>query len=182
MANRVADAMVNRLVEAGVDRIYGVVGDSLNPVTDAIRRSGKIRWIHVRHEDIARGMNSHLSTFVSERSDGALIGPFPPMLHFPKFGRAAWGNVKALIENPKLPKAAHEVAILATGAAFGARYVLYAHARVAKGVGLTPSKIATISAGQRPSDLDQTESICYDMATTLATGKVLSEPAYRLAE
>ena len=86
--------------------------------------------------------------------------------------------MKALIEHAKLPKTAHEVAILATGAAFTSQYDLYAHERVAQGVGLTPSKIATIAAGQRPSDLDETEGICYDVATTLATGKVLSEPTY----
>ncbi|MES1258584.1 MAG: pyruvate dehydrogenase [Acidobacteriota bacterium] len=51
MAHRVADEMVHRLVEAGVQRVYGVVGDSLNPVTDAIRKSGKIQWVHVRHEE-----------------------------------------------------------------------------------------------------------------------------------
>ena len=86
--------------------------------------------------------------------------------------------MKALIEHAKLPKTAHEVAILATGAAFTSQYDLYAHERVAQGVGLTPSKIATIAAGQRPSDLDETEGICYDVATTLATGKVLAEPTY----
>jgi pyruvate dehydrogenase (quinone) len=47
----VADALVNRLVEAGVERIYGITGDSLNPVTDAVRRNGKIKMIHVRHEE-----------------------------------------------------------------------------------------------------------------------------------
>jgi len=53
MAHRVADELVNKLVEAGVKRIYGVVGDSLNPVTDALRLNGKIQWIHVRHEETA---------------------------------------------------------------------------------------------------------------------------------
>ena len=51
MAYRVADELVNRLVEAGVERIYGIVGDSLNPVTDAIRRNGKLKFIHVRNEE-----------------------------------------------------------------------------------------------------------------------------------
>jgi len=51
MAHRVADELVNRLVEAGVERIYGIVGDSLNTVTDAIRRNGKLKWIHVRNEE-----------------------------------------------------------------------------------------------------------------------------------
>ena len=53
MAHRVADELVERLAEAGVKRIYGLVGDSLNPVTDAIRRNGKLQWIHVRHEETA---------------------------------------------------------------------------------------------------------------------------------
>ena len=51
MSHRIADELVSRLVSAGVQRIYGVVGDSLNPVTDAIRLNGKIQWIHVRHEE-----------------------------------------------------------------------------------------------------------------------------------
>lgn len=57
MAQTVADQLVAQLVEAGVDRIYGVVGDSLNPVVDAVRRTGGsakggIDWIHVRHEEV----------------------------------------------------------------------------------------------------------------------------------
>jgi len=53
----VADVLVNALLAAGVKRIYGIVGDSLNPVVDAVRRSNKngdgIQWIHVRHEEAA---------------------------------------------------------------------------------------------------------------------------------
>ncbi len=53
MSRSVAEDLVGTLVKAGVQRIYGLVGDSLNPVTDAIRRSGKIQWVHVRHEETA---------------------------------------------------------------------------------------------------------------------------------
>ena len=53
MARTVADQIVSTLVQAGVTRIYGLVGDSLNPITDAVRRDGRIRWIHVRHEEVA---------------------------------------------------------------------------------------------------------------------------------
>lgn len=53
MSQTVAEDLVATLARAGVQRIYGVVGDSLNPVTDAIRRNGKIRWVHVRHEETA---------------------------------------------------------------------------------------------------------------------------------
>jgi pyruvate dehydrogenase (quinone) len=49
----VADQLVETLAQAGVERIYGIVGDSLNPVTDAIRRSGKLAWVRVRHEETA---------------------------------------------------------------------------------------------------------------------------------
>lgn len=58
MAQTVADQLVTSLAQAGVRRIYGIVGDSLNPVVDAVRRSGGavnggIDWIHVRHEEAA---------------------------------------------------------------------------------------------------------------------------------
>ena len=44
----VADLLVDVLAETGVPRIYGVSGDSLNGVTDSIRASKRIQWIHVR--------------------------------------------------------------------------------------------------------------------------------------
>lgn len=48
----VSDYLVERLITAGVERMYAVVGDSLNPITDAVRRSeGKLGWVHVRHEE-----------------------------------------------------------------------------------------------------------------------------------
>src|SRR5436309_13819524 len=53
MPKTVAEALVSTLAERGVRRVYGIVGDSLNPVTDAIRRSGTVDWIHVRHEEAA---------------------------------------------------------------------------------------------------------------------------------
>jgi pyruvate dehydrogenase (quinone) len=53
MAKIVADQIVELMLEAGIQRIYGVVGDALNPLTDAIRRNGKLRWIAVRHEEVA---------------------------------------------------------------------------------------------------------------------------------
>ncbi|MEV8591131.1 pyruvate dehydrogenase [Streptomyces sp. NPDC051180] len=49
----VAEQFVDILVRAGVRRLYGVVGDSLNPVVDAIRRTPDIDWVQVRHEEVA---------------------------------------------------------------------------------------------------------------------------------
>src|SRR5215468_5875354 len=49
----VADLFVATLEQAGVKRIYGIVGDSLNGLTEALRSQGKIEWVHVRHEEAA---------------------------------------------------------------------------------------------------------------------------------
>ncbi|MER5845312.1 MULTISPECIES: pyruvate dehydrogenase [Streptomyces] len=49
----VAEQFVDILTRAGVKRLYGVVGDSLNPVVDAVRRNPAIDWVHVRHEETA---------------------------------------------------------------------------------------------------------------------------------
>src|SRR4051794_5002912 len=49
----VADHFVATLKASGVQRIYGIPGDSLNGFTDALRRDGGIDWIHVRHEEAA---------------------------------------------------------------------------------------------------------------------------------
>ena len=62
--NTVADQFAETLAIAGVKRIYGIVGDSLNGLTDAIRRQGKIEWLHVRHEEVAAfaaGAEAHLT-------------------------------------------------------------------------------------------------------------------------
>lgn len=49
----VAEQFIDVLVRAGVQRVYGVVGDSLNPVVDAVRRNPSVEWVHVRHEETA---------------------------------------------------------------------------------------------------------------------------------
>jgi pyruvate dehydrogenase (quinone) len=51
MGQSVAELMWEMLEKAGVKRCYGIVGDALNPVIDALRRNGKIEFIHVRHEE-----------------------------------------------------------------------------------------------------------------------------------
>src|SRR3984885_1648119 len=51
MSRQVADVLWEMLANAGVKRCYGIVGDALNPVIDALRRNGKIEFIHVRNEE-----------------------------------------------------------------------------------------------------------------------------------
>ncbi len=60
----VAELLVSTLALAGVQRVYGVAGDSLNGITDSIRKRGDIRWIPVRHEEtaaFAAGAEAHLT-------------------------------------------------------------------------------------------------------------------------
>src|ERR1700743_886450 len=60
----VAETLVDALANLGVKTIWGVVGDALNPVTDAIRREDRIEWIGVRHEEdgaFAAGAQAQLS-------------------------------------------------------------------------------------------------------------------------
>ncbi len=52
MSKNVAEQLVEMLVEVGVKRVYAVTGDSLNYFNDAVRRNGKIKWIHVRNEEV----------------------------------------------------------------------------------------------------------------------------------
>jgi pyruvate dehydrogenase (quinone) len=60
----VAESLVKTLAEAGVKRMYGIVGDSLNGITNEIRRQKTIEWIHVRHEEVAAfaaGADAHVT-------------------------------------------------------------------------------------------------------------------------
>jgi len=51
MGKNVAEGLWEMLVSAGVRRCYGIVGDALNPVIDALRRNGSVEFVHVRHEE-----------------------------------------------------------------------------------------------------------------------------------
>jgi pyruvate dehydrogenase (quinone) len=64
VARTVADQFAGILATAGVKRIWGIVGDSLNGLTDALRREGSIRWMPVRHEEVAAfaaGAEAHVT-------------------------------------------------------------------------------------------------------------------------
>jgi len=64
MSRTSADFIAETLIQAGVKRIYGVVGDSLNGFTDSLRRLKKIEWVHMRHEEgaaFAAGAEAHLT-------------------------------------------------------------------------------------------------------------------------
>jgi pyruvate dehydrogenase (quinone) len=64
MTRTVADQFGKNLVAVGVKWIYGIVGGRLNGLTDAVRRQGKVEWIHVGHDEgapFAAGADAHLT-------------------------------------------------------------------------------------------------------------------------
>jgi pyruvate dehydrogenase (quinone) len=64
MAKNVAELIIETLAEAGIRRVYGLPGDSLNGITDSIRRQKQVQWVHVRHEEtaaFAAGAEAHLT-------------------------------------------------------------------------------------------------------------------------
>jgi pyruvate dehydrogenase (quinone) len=64
MSATAADYLASTLAQAGVKRVYGVVGDSLNGFTDALRRQQRVDWIHMRHEEgaaFAAGADAYLT-------------------------------------------------------------------------------------------------------------------------
>jgi hypothetical protein len=134
------------------------------------------------YEDMREGIESNFKGFKAVDGDGALIGPWNPWLHFPKFGGPVWELVKALSSSPTLPKTVREVAILVTGTHFHSGYELYAHILVAELRGLSDDTIATICAGQRPADLPRKEAIAYDLTSALVSGRLLARLNYDQAK
>ncbi len=133
------------------------------------------------YSDMRSGIETVFQGFKAIGEGEALIGPWNPWLHEPRFGRPIWQLVKALSSSPTLPRAVREVAILVTGAKFRSAYEIYAHVIVAEQRGLSDEKLATIVAGQRPDDLSREEAIAYDVAAALVDGHVLPELTYRQA-
>ena len=131
------------------------------------------------YDDMRAGIELNFKAFKAISETGALIGPWNPWLHEPKFGKVIWDLTKALSMSPTLPRQVREVAILVTGAKFRAAYEIYAHVIAAEQRGLPDDKIATIVAGQRPSDLTREEAVAYDVASALVSGGVLPELTYR---
>jgi hypothetical protein len=68
------------------------------------------------YEDMRAGIEQNFQGFKTIAENGALMGPWNPWLHDPKFGKPIWELTKALSFSPSLPKPVREVAILVTGA------------------------------------------------------------------
>lgn len=133
-------------------------------------------------EEMRAGVAEKYGGFVTQREDGAMLGPWNAWLHDPELGRAFWTVTQAMTKARRIPDAARQVAILVVGAHFGAAYEIYAHGAVAVAAhGMSPRRIATLAAGERPEDLDDDEAVAHDVAKAILRGGVLADPLYALA-
>lgn len=81
MSKNVADIVVDTLKTAGARHCYGIPGDTLNHFTDALRRDGSIRWIHVRHEEVG-GFAAGAEALMSDTLTLCAGSCGPGSLHF----------------------------------------------------------------------------------------------------
>jgi 4-carboxymuconolactone decarboxylase len=134
------------------------------------------------HATMREEIGAHFRSFVTEREDGALEGPWNPWLHFPDVGTQAWNLSKAVIGMSSIPARCREIAILITGRRFAAAYEIYAHTSVARIAGLSDREIATILAGRRPEKLEPEEFIAFDLALALTDGGPVPEALFLSAK
>jgi 4-carboxymuconolactone decarboxylase len=134
------------------------------------------------YEDMKAGVSAKYNAFTTIRSDGAMLGPWNAWLHQPEVGGAFWTVTKAMTAFKILPDSVRQIVILTTGARFKSSYEVYAHAAVARARDeISASRLATLAAGQRPSDLSEPEGAAYDVAAALLSGGPLPEPTYQQA-
>lgn len=150
-------------------RIKPLPPDTLSPET---------RYVH---DEIAGLVGRSQSQVNMLDEQGALLGPFPPMLHFPQFGIPALSFLRSLDMHATLNKRVREVAILTVGAAFGARFELYAHEIMAAAFGLPNDIIASLAAGGHPYGLNEQETIAHTIAYALVTGHIVPASTYKQA-
>ncbi len=133
------------------------------------------------HDEIAGVMARSQPRVVALDGSGALVGPFPALLHFPQFGVPALRFQRAVSVEARLPKRMREVAILTVGACLGARYEIYAHEITAAELGMPLDQIAVLVAGGAPTTLTDEEAIAHEVARVLAGGRILPGATYARA-
>jgi 4-carboxymuconolactone decarboxylase len=117
---------------------------------------------------------------IVRQDDGAFLGPFAVMLHFPAAGTALAEYARATSAAlAPLSPSARQVLILTVGGRLNAAYELYAHATAARRAGLSEQQISTLCTGARPADLTPEENLAADVAGALLRGGWLPQSTYR---
>lgn len=138
----------------------------------------EVRYVH---DEITRLIGHNQGQVNMVNAEGALLGPFPPMLHYPKFGIPALTFLRSLDNHATLPKGLREVVILTVGGKSGARFELYVHEIMAEAFGIPSDVISTLATGGSPAGLNEQESVAHDIARTLVSGHVVPASTYKLA-
>jgi len=108
------------------------------------------------------------STFTLRDSEGALIGPFAPLIYTPTLGRA-WAEINLqIMKIPAVSLRERELAIFAVLSYSPAAYALYAHERIGEKAGFSPTQMADALEGKMPKDLSEREEATYVLAGELA--------------
>jgi thiamine pyrophosphate-dependent acetolactate synthase large subunit-like protein len=119
MAGTTADHLAKTLSQAGVKRVYGVVGDSLNGFTDSLRRLKTIDWVHMRHEEgaaFAAGAEAHLTGKLAVCAGSCGPGNLHLIINFAALANAM--GIKGIrVEQPQELKGALQEALTRSGPA-----------------------------------------------------------------
>lgn len=142
------------------------------------RLNDEARYVH---EEIAKLVGHSQGQVKMMDENGALLGPFAPLLQYPQFGIPALSFLRTLDTQATLNRRVREVAILTVGAAYDARFELYAHQITAAAVGLPENIIATLAAGGHPQDMNEQENIAHIIAYALVSGHIIHDSTYNLA-
>ncbi|MFT3912307.1 MAG: hypothetical protein QM737_22965 [Ferruginibacter sp.] len=140
--------------------------------------SEDVRYVH---NEIANLVGRSQGQVNMMNEQGALLGPFTPMLHYPQFGIAALSFLRTIDNHATLSKTVREVTILTVGGFYGAKFELYAHEIMANAFGISPNIIATLAAGGHPHGLKEDEAIAHDIAYALVTGHIIPDSTYKYA-
>jgi 4-carboxymuconolactone decarboxylase len=132
---------------------------------------------HLFEEMVA---TEELTGMVVQQADGAFLGPFAVMVHFPAAGAAPARYARAISGSlAPLSPSARQVVILTVGGRLNAAYELDAHTLAARRAGLREDQIATLCAGDRPADLTAEENLAADVTGALLRGGSLPRTTYR---
>lgn len=132
--------------------------------------------LYRRFEGMVEG--EEYAGFEVRDADGAFVGPWGVLLHFPQLAQPLGHFIDLAQKLPGLSERARQVVILTIGARFNVAYEMYAHARLASWAGLRPDQVATLCAGGRPADLTEEEVLAADVATALTGSGPLPGPLY----
>ncbi|MCL5736908.1 MAG: hypothetical protein M1274_15285 [Actinobacteria bacterium] len=121
--------------------------------------------------------------YIWKWENGGLNGPSNALIHNVGIGKMVFPLSRAIIGNSlgSVGGGIHAIVALVTVGAARAQYAMYANGKLAQGFGLSDRKIASILAGQRPSDLTADEAIAYDLALSLSQSGPVPGPVFSQA-